>query len=296
MSASSPPPGGVIHDLGYRHYDGPRLGSRAVARALFVDSLRGAYGIGRTTRSKVMPLLLLVAASLPPVIIGIIIAYGALDEVPGGYTRYVLTIEAVIGLYVAGQAPASVSRDLRFRVVSLYFSRPLRRIEYVAAKYAALATAAFALMAVPLTLLFAGALLGKLPVEEQVPDFTRSLAGAAVTAVLVSGVALAIAAVTPRRGLGVAAIIAVLVVLSGVQGAVSVVAEENGAATTAGYAGLISPFTLAHGVQSSLFGAQNDTPAPPPGATGGAVFTVAAVVLVLAVFAALHARYRNVRI
>ena len=59
------------------------------------------------------------------------------DELPGDYTSYVLNVQLLVMVYVAGQAPASVSRDLRFRVVSLYFSRPLERIDYVVAKYAA---------------------------------------------------------------------------------------------------------------------------------------------------------------
>ena len=53
---------------------------------------------------------------------------------------------------------------------------------------------------------------------------------------------------TPRRGLGVAAVIAVLLVLSGVQAAVQGIAEEFGNDTFAGYAGLFSPFTLVDGV------------------------------------------------
>ena len=50
------------------------------------------------------------------------------------------------------------------------------------AKYAAMATALFILMALPLTILFVGALLAKLPFGEQVPDYLRALAGAAAAA------------------------------------------------------------------------------------------------------------------
>jgi len=34
---------GVIHDLGYRRYDGPRLGRAQIGRALAWHSLRGAF-------------------------------------------------------------------------------------------------------------------------------------------------------------------------------------------------------------------------------------------------------------
>ncbi|MGQ0631338.1 MAG: ABC transporter permease [Sporichthyaceae bacterium] len=287
---------GVIHDLGYRHYTGERAGSRSIAFALFVDSLRGAFGLGRTTRSKLMPAALLVAVTLPPVIIAIVIATANLDELPGEYTDYVIKISVLLSLFVAGQAPASVSRDLRFRVVALYFSRPLQRIEYVVAKYVALATAALAMMVIPLTVMFLGALLAKLPLDEQAPNYLRSLGGAVVTALLIAGVALVIAAVTPRRGIGVAAIIVTLLVLEGIQGAMAGIAEEEGAQSLSAYASLISPYSLAHGVQSSLLGGPNAQPVAPPGAFGGAVFTVVALAVVATCFALLWARYRKVSI
>jgi ABC-2 type transport system permease protein len=40
MSGEMAAPGGVIHDLGYQHYDGPRLGRLAIIRALIWHSLR----------------------------------------------------------------------------------------------------------------------------------------------------------------------------------------------------------------------------------------------------------------
>ena len=43
---------GVIHDIGYRHYDGPRLGASYIRRALYVETLRGAYGLGRSARRR----------------------------------------------------------------------------------------------------------------------------------------------------------------------------------------------------------------------------------------------------
>jgi ABC-2 type transport system permease protein len=295
-AAAARPGAGVIHDLGYRHYDGVRLGRAAITRALFVESAKGAYGLGRSTRSKVMPLLLLAAISLPALIIAVVAAVTAADKLPTNYTAYALHLQLVVMVYVAGQAPAGVSRDLRFRVMSLYLSRPMERIDYVAAKYAALTAATFVLMALPLTILFVGALLAKLPVGEQVPDYLRSLGGAFLTALVLAGIGLVIAAVTPRRGLGVAAIIAVLAVLAGVQGAVQGIADHENQDTFAGYAGLFSPFTLVHGVQSSLLGAENELPAGPPGALGGVVFLAVVVGVVAACFGALLLRYRRVSI
>ena len=72
-SPSEPPsrarPAGVIHDLGYRPYAGPRLGEGAVAWAFFVTGLRNTYGLGRSGRSKVLPMILLGLMLLPALIL-----------------------------------------------------------------------------------------------------------------------------------------------------------------------------------------------------------------------------------
>jgi ABC-2 type transport system permease protein len=296
-AAQAPRPGqGVIHDLGYRHYDGPRLSRGYLTRALFLESAKGAYGLGRSVRSKVMPMLLLAAICLPALVIAVIAAVTEVDELPGGYTSYVLNVQLLAMIYVAGQAPASVSRDLRFRLMPLYFSRPLHRIDYVAAKYAAMTAAVFFLVALPLTIMFVGALLAKLPIDEQLPDYARSLTGALLVALILAGISLVVAAVTPRRGLGVAAIIAVLAILAGVQASVQGIAVEQGERTVAGYAGLLSPFTLVDGIQHSLLGAETPLPEGPPGTIGALVFLGVTVLVVAACFGALVLRYRKVSI
>jgi ABC-2 type transport system permease protein len=212
------------------------------------------------------------------------------------YTSYVLNLQLVVAVYVAAQAPASVSRDLRFRVMSLYFSRPMRRGDYVQARYAALASAVFLLLALPLTILLVGALLAELPLSEQLPDYLRAMAGAVLCALVLSGIALVIASITPRRGLGIAAIITVLAVLSGVQGAASGIAETEGAPTAAGWFGLISPFTLVDGVQRRLLGADSVLANGPPGTAGAIVFPLLVVLLVAGSYALLMLRYRRVSI
>lgn len=287
---------GVIHDLGYRHYDGQRLGRGSIARALYVESARGAFGLGRAARSKVMPMLLVAAICLPAFIVAVVTSVTHLHALPGGYASYVIKTQAIVMVFVAGQAPASVSRDLRFRVMSLYFSRPLQRIDYVAAKYAALATATFLLMALPLTILFVGALLAKLPFSEQYGDYLRALGGAGLTAVLLAGIGLVIAAVTPRRGLGVAAIITVLAVLAALQGAVQGIAQEQRDHSLAAYSGLLSPFTLAHGIQHATLGAPFAFDDPPPGMSGAWVFAGTLVLLLSACLGGLILRYRRVQI
>lgn len=296
-AASTPQPHlGVIHDLGYRHYDGPRLGRGYINGALFLETTRGAYGLGRKTRSKVMPMILLALMCLPAIVIVIIAAFTNLDELPVDYTNYTNNLQLVIMVFIASQAPASVSRDLRFRTMSLYFSRPMKRTDYVAAKYASMATALFILMALPITILFFGALLAQMPLSEQVPDYLRAMGGASLVALVLAGFGVVVAALTPRRGVGVAAIIAVLAILIGVQGAVESIAVERGSDTAASYAGLISPFTLVDGVQYGLLGASSGLPVHPEGTLGAFVFLGVVILFVAGCFGALVLRYRKVSI
>ena len=81
-------------------------------------------------------------------------------------------------------------------------------------------------MAIPLTILFVGALLAKISFGHEAPDYLRSLLGAALLALVLAGIGLVIASITPRRGLGIAAIIAVLAVSAGIEGAVGGIADE----------------------------------------------------------------------
>ncbi len=290
------PESGVIHDIGYRHYDGERGGRAAIRRAMFVESARGAYGLGRAGRTKVMPALLLAAICLPALISTVIATVTGADELPIPYGAYVLNLQVLVSVYLAAQAPVSVSRDLRFGVMSLYFSRPMERVDYVLAKYAALATAVFVLLALPLTILLAGALLAEMPLGEQLPDYLRAMGSAAVLALVLAGLGLVIAAVTPRRGLGVAAIIAVLLVLSGVHGAAQAIALEEGARDAAGWTGLLSPYTLVDGVARTVLGQESVLDVGPPGTAGALVFPAVTVLVVAGCLGLLVLRYRRVSI
>ena len=298
---------GAIHDIGYRHYDGPRLGTPYIARALFVHSLRGAFGLGRSTKTKVMPLLLLAVMVVPALLISAIAVVTGDDKLPLEYTAYAVNLQIIVSVFVASQAPQSVSRDLRFRVVALYFSRPLSRLAYVEAKLLAMSAAVFLLLAIPLLVLYGGALLAQMSFWDNTRGVLVALAGAVIFAVVLASMSLVIAAFTPRRGLGVAAVVAVLLVLAAVGGTIRGIAESqsshdvvNGVvqdpSSVAGYAGLISPFTLVDGVQTWAFRAKSSIDMPPPGTTGGIVFVLVTIAIVAACFGLLTLRYRRVSV
>lgn len=301
----TPGPSGVIHDIGYRHHDGLRLGRSAILRALFVQSLRSAYGLGRTAKSKVMPFALLVVMLLPALILEIVLIFlRSQEDVPReliptdqllAYPRYAIVLQAAIGIFVAAQAPVLFSRDQRFRSITLYFSRPLTRFDYVLAKYAALFAALLILMASPLLVMYIGGLLAKLPAGEQTANFALGLVGVVFFALVLAGVGGLLASITPRRGFGVAAIITVLAVSYGGVSTISGILESFGYQSAAGYLGVFSPITLVDGVQTILLGAEHSgVEAPPDGPLATLVFLLWLVAIVVGCFGLLLARYRKV--
>jgi ABC-2 type transport system permease protein len=291
---SQPPEAGVIHDIGFRHYDGPRLGRGYLVRSLYVESLKGAYGLGRSAKSKVMPIILLVVMVLPALIIALVTGLTKADKLPLEYTAYAVDVAAVISVFVAAQAPALVSRDLRFRVMPLYLSRPLARSDYVLAKFAAMASALLILIGLPLVVLYGGALLAKLSFWSQTRGLLMGLTGAVLFALVLAGYGLVIASFTPRRGFGIAAIVAVLIVVGLVGTILQGVSVGTHHETLAGYLGLIAPFTLVDGVQVWLFGATSNAPQGPPGHLGGPIFLLVTVAEVAATYGLLQLRYRKV--
>jgi len=292
----NPPASGVIHDIGYRHYTGARLGQGYIVRTLFLDSLRGAYGFGRATRAKVVPLLLLGGMCLPAfIIVGVLTASGS-TTLPLAYAGYFVAVNPPILLFVAAQAPAAVSRDLRSRVMSLYLSRPLTRAGYVAAKYGALSSATFILTGLPLLILYAGALVGQLPFGTQTVQVAQALVGVLLLSLVLSGIALLIASVTPRRGVGVAAIVTVLIVLAAVESIVRGISSASHHVAIERYAGLLNPYSLIDGVQVWMFGTEPATGAPPPSGIGGPVYLLVTLAVIAGSVGLLLLRYRRVNV
>ena len=209
---SEPARSGVIHDIGYRHYDGPRLGRFAITRALTISSLRHAYGLGRSGKSKVMPILLLAIMVVPVAIIVGIENAMQLESPAVVPANFLFTLQPVVALYLASQAPQLFSRDLRYRSIVLYLARPPRRTDYAFAKLTALVAALMVLMGLPLVILYLGALLAKYDFTDMSKEFLAGLATALLLSLLLAAIGGLIAAATPRRGFAVAAIIAVLMV------------------------------------------------------------------------------------
>jgi ABC-2 type transport system permease protein len=295
---SAAAPAAVIHDIGYRPYSGPRLGERAVAKALFVTGLRNCYGLGRSARSKVLPMGLLGLMLLPALIlVGVLVQLKnllGLDRQIVAYSTYPITTQLLISVFVASQAPALISRDLRFRTITLYLARPARRTTYVLVRLASLTAATFALIAAPLLLMYVGGLLADLPVGRETELVLGALFGALLLAACLSSLAALVSALTIRRGLAVAAVIVVLLVSYTVVSIIQGISFETGHETVGEVAGLFSPYTLTNGVQVFLFDSPVATETPPSGNGMGILYLAVTGLTVLGATGAMLARYRRV--
>lgn len=288
----------VIHDLGYRSYAGPRLGEFAIARALYVTGLRHTFGLGRSARSKVLPMLLLGLMLLPALIlVGVLVQARTildLDEQLVAYSTYPITTQLLISIFVASQAPALISRDLRFGTISLYLARPLRRRNYVLVRLASLTVATFVLVGAPLLLLYVGGVLADLPLGRETGRFLAALLGALLLAACLAGLAAVISALTVRRGLAVAAVIIVLVLSYTVVSTIQGISEEVGNDSVGEIAGIFSPYTLVNGLQVFLFDSPAATETPPSSDAMGILYLVATVLSIVGSAMAMLLRYRRV--
>lgn len=298
VATAGKPPGqrgeDVIHNIGYRNYDGPRLGRRYARTSLFEQSLRGAYGLGRSAKSKVLPMILFAVMCVPAAIVVAVTVFTKAKEMPIDYNAYVIQMQPVIGIYIAAMAPQAVSLDLRFRVVPLYFSRPIGRGDYVGAKYAALSAAVFVFTATSVLILYVGALLAKLDFADESKGFALGLVCCLVFSLLHAGIALAVAAATPRRGFGVAAIIAVLTIPYMLVSALQAIVAEQDNAPAIAWLGLASPGSLIDGLQSKLLAGDNAFPRGEElTAAQTSAYALLTVVLIAGTYALLLRRYRK---
>ncbi len=203
---------GSIYDLGYQRYRGQRLGRAYAFRSLYLHGLAASFGIGRSTRSKVIPIGLFAIALVPALIeLGVTALAGEALR-PVRLDNYFSLVGTVMVLFGAAVAPELGSRDQRHHVLSLYFSRALERRDYAVARLAALLTAMLAIALIPEFVLYLGtALVRSDPVSYLSNNADQPgliLGSGIVVALQVTGVALAIASLTPRRAYATGGIVA----------------------------------------------------------------------------------------
>lgn len=302
MSTSGP--SGVIHDIGYRRFTGQRRSPGAVAGSLFRTALAHCFGIGRTGKAKIVPWVVTIIMFVPALVLaGIIIQlkrmslsdradlFGPLST----YFGYPFWTQLLLTVFVAAQAPVLFARDLRYRTIVLYFARPVSRTTLILVRLAALATAVFAIVAVPLTIWWGVAISSDLPVGQHTKAYLAALAGMAILALMLAAISAMVSALTTRTGLSVTGVIVTLMITSGMVTALLGIAYENVNETLAFVAAALNPFTAVAALVSGVF----DQPTPiellPRVTTPGwtLFFVVVAAAWVLVPTAILLARTRK---
>jgi ABC-2 type transport system permease protein len=279
----------VIHDIGYQRYTGSRLGRGAVVGALYVHGIRAAFGLGRSAKSKIFPWLVVGITTLVAVIVAAVRAQTGIVAL--NYIQFADAMSWLVIFFVAIVAPELVSRDLRAGVLPLYFSRPLRAADYLAAKFAALVSAVWLLLGVPQFIMFLGAAFttkkGMSGVWHELGDLLPAWGYSLLWALVFASISLLIASLTGKRAFAAGGIVAVFLMTTPVVGVLSILPSS----TAQQLAGLASPATLVSGVGTWLIPTTN---------TGidigrfGPVYAIETGTLILACLLLLLARYRKV--
>ncbi|HYM84987.1 MAG TPA: hypothetical protein VEY67_12650 [Candidatus Dormibacteraeota bacterium] len=291
---------GSIYDLGYRRYEGRRLGRRHAVASLVRESFRQSWGFGRPARAKVIPMGLFVVALLPAIVaLGISALANQAGAPPGlgeaepvRYENYYTLVAQFVVLFAAAQAPELLGRDMRYRVLTLYFARALRREDYALAKLGAFGLAMFLFLLLPQVVVFAGRVLvvPDIPASFQrdLPKLGPVLVQSLPTAVLLGSVALAIASFTPRRMFATIGVFVALVVPPGVVAVVLRIAGPE----VAGPLSLLSPPNILEGANAYFFGSplvgQLDLGVPVE------AYPIAGLVMAAAAIAVIVWRYRTI--
>jgi ABC-2 type transport system permease protein len=253
---------GSIYDLGYRRYEGPRLGRTYAIRSLIVDSFRGAYGLGRGGRAKIAPIVFGAMTVLPAVIIVGVLTLasrlGVREQIEStalfSYDGYFDSVSAIVALFCAAQAPELFGRDQRHGVLALYFARALRRSDYAVARLTGFALALLVLLLFPQVILLSGRVLLSTDIAQalgqDLPKVPAILAQALLTAGLLGGLAMAVSAFSPRRAYATAGIIALFLI----PGIVAGIVIQLGSSAIGNWLVLLSQGTVLGGTNALLFG------------------------------------------
>jgi ABC-2 type transport system permease protein len=247
---------GTIYDIGYRNYEGARLGRGYAFRTLYVHSLRSAFGLGRGGKALIIPWALFAVMVLPAVITVAVagISGGMMSRLIDYHEIYMFNA-MLLALFCASQAPELVSRDHYNRVLPLYFSRALRKRDYALAKLLAIWTAVFLVIVTPLLIILAGRL--GLPSDfgaafrEESKHFVAILGTPVVCALVFGTLSVSLASYVPRRGLASALVLGVFLLTAPL---VAILMET----VEAKWSVLLNPVLVGTGAIWELFGERHE--------------------------------------
>jgi ABC-2 type transport system permease protein len=288
---------GTIYDIGYRRYEGPRLGRSGAVGAVVRAGVRAVFGLGRSGRSKVIPWGAVILAIMPA-IVAVAVRVLAGDIIPDlyDYHNYLWQIGGLFGIFLAAQAPELVVNDIRYRVLPLYFSRPMSRFDYVTAKVGALSLGLLALTLVPVLILFLGRvlatddLLGAL--GDEIGSLPAIVGSGVLHAIVLASLGIAISSLASRRAFAAGAVLAVFLIGGGISEALS----GNALDAFDDWAPFINPLSIIDGARQWIFGGV--VAESPVGSSSVAlpVYGLATAVLLLGSWLVLALRYRRITV
>ncbi|MEN3307494.1 MAG: type transport system permease protein [Micromonosporaceae bacterium] len=280
---------GVIHDIGYQRYTGPRLGRRYAAVSLYLHSLRTAFGLGRTAKAKIFPFIVVgLAFTVAAIAVALRTQSG---NVIISYLQYCDAVGIPLLLFLAVVAPELVSRDLRAHILPLYFSRPLRRADYALVKLGAMISAMWLVLAGPLLLMFLGGVFaqkrGASGAWHEFTDLLGGLSYAGIYALIFSSIAVLVASLASRRAVAAASIVGVFLVTTPVVGVLQVLGGDM----LRQLSRMIDPVLLIQGLSNWIYRTHTMDIAG-----YGPVYLAAAVLLVTGCVSLLVLRYRRLTV
>lgn len=227
-------PDAEIIDVGYARHSGPRTGRVAVLGALVRQGALRALGARRGWRAKLVPVVLILAAMGPAlVVLGVRALFSEFSDrspiditeaLP--YADYQSVIGIVILLFAVVLAPELLCPDRRDGTLALYFSTAVGRDEYVLGRLLGAVLPLLAVTLAPMLLLFGGvAFFDDSPmryVADNWHELPRILGAGLLLALYYASVALAIASFTGRRAYAVGGYVLTLIATT----TVTVLVEE----------------------------------------------------------------------
>lgn len=295
MAAEQPiqQPYGEIFDRGYQHYAGERLGRAHAVRALTIYSIKRGLGIKKKWTAKILPIILYAVAFIPAMVIIALLAFLPADELGIGFDSLYGTLETVILIFAAALAPEMLADDRRDNVLSLYFSRPITRWDYLGAKVAAMAFLMGTIVFGPPLLLYFGLILtADSPVSyffDNIGTLLKIIGYGVLLAAFFAALGLIIAQFTTRKGIAAAVLIVGTILLTGIANAFFEAVSDQ---SWRGYLLFISPLEYLGAARVWIFGGQKTEFAEATDIPGILYLVFAGAVVAIAMYM-MHRRYET---